>query len=185
MVARFSTQPPTPEKQAIYFCTMDDRGAQLVATVPGIELHIDPTRKYVLVDISPDTSVGCTSYSRVGEQTEVVHKHLPIWQKSVVLVCEEVDTLPQRAADTVGAMKYYLRRVTTLEWDCRLSTKPGPGRWLPFEPTLAHIKFISCASRSVTPPELFCDPAAATGLWGQIDWYCNWKRCPVYKVYLV
>ena len=84
------TQPRTPEKQAIYFCTMDDKGAQLVATVPGIKLHIDPTRKYVLVDISPDTSVRCTSYSRVGEQTEVVHKHLPIWQKSMVLVCEEV-----------------------------------------------------------------------------------------------
>ena len=34
-------RPPTPETKAIYCSTMDGRDAQLVATVPGIELHID------------------------------------------------------------------------------------------------------------------------------------------------
>ena len=101
------TQSPTPEKRAIYSCTMGDRDAQLVATVPGIELPINTATKYVLVDISPDTSswrddgvLGC-------EEERVGHQHLPIWQESVVLVCEEVDTLPQPTiANYLWKMEY-------------------------------------------------------------------------------
>ena len=36
---------------------MDSEIVKLVATVPGIELNIDPSSTYVLVDISPDYSL--------------------------------------------------------------------------------------------------------------------------------
>ena len=50
-------KPPTPDTKAIYCSTVDGKDAQLVATVAGIELHIDSRSKYVLVDISPDLSL--------------------------------------------------------------------------------------------------------------------------------
>ena len=140
------SQLPTPEKQAVYSCTMGNKGAQLRATVPGIELHIDSATKYVLVDISPDISLWPWVKS-VCQKTDVGHEHLPIWQESVVLVCKEVDTLPRPAEDSSKVMEYYLRRITTLEWDCRLSANPGTIQWLPFEPSLVHMQSIVCSAR--------------------------------------
>ena len=195
-------QPPTPEKQPIYLCTMGGRSTQLAAIVPGIELHIDSTRKYVLVDISPD-------YSEWGrcEKTDMGHEHLPIWQESVVLVCEEVDPLPM--ADTCSViresniMKYYVRRVTTLEWDCKLPQPgpvgpvdvwdsklppPGPGRWLPFKPSLLHTGSVFCGAWSgegpYPPPWVFCDPTAVAGLPIK-NGRREWDKCQFYVVFLV
>ena len=202
-------QPPTPEKQSIYLCTMGGRSTQLAAIVPGIELHIDSTRKYILVDISPDYSEW-----RSCENTDMGHEHLPIWSESVVLVCEEVD--PHPTVDTCSViresniMKYYLRRVTTLEWDCRLPQPgpvpqrepvhewdsrlppPGPGRWLPFKPSLEHMGSVVCLAEgrmydselSPCPPDVFCDPEAVAGLPIK-NGRREWDKCPVYEVYLV
>ena len=195
------TQPPTPGKKAIYFCTMGDNGAQLVATVPGIELQIDSGSKYVLVDISPDRSLWPHVPWEKCKKTDIGHEHLPIWQESVILICEEVDTLVQPTTDIAGGaesspeiMRYCLRRVTTLEWNCRLSAKPSPGRWLPFEPSLVHMRSVVCSARapsfinSISPSmlDVFCDPAAVAGLLSQEEWdgKCD-GQWPVYKVYLV
>ena len=181
------TQPPTSEKQATYFCTMDGKGARLEATVPGIELHLDSATKYVLVDISPDYSLWPASHFWMCQKTKRGHEHLPIWQESVVLVCEEVDTLPRPAKRPFGVMEYYLRRVTTLKWDCRLAAEPGPGRWLPFEPSLVHIRSVFCSAQGPStgfPHHLFCDPAVDTGLWDRWDFDDRWKW-PVYEVFLV
>ena len=143
-------QPPTPETKAIYSSTMDGKNAQLVATVPGIELQIDSGGRYVLIDISPDRSLW--SYNEeYCTKTEIGHEHLPIWQTSVILVCEEVDILAQLVAEraagsSTAVMRYRLRRVTTLEWDCRTSAEPGPGRWLPFKPSLVHLGSVHCSA---------------------------------------
>ena len=186
-------QPPTPEKLPIYLCTMGGRSTQLAAIIPGTELHIDSTSKYVLVDISPDYSEW-----RVCKKTDVGHEHLPIWQESVVLVCEEVDPFP--TVDTTCSVitesnitKYYLRRVTTLEWDCRLSAQPGPGRWMPFKPSLVHMRSVLCSAlgapsreRPYPTPGVFCDPAVVAGLVSQEGWHDKWEeRLPVCEVYLV
>ena len=193
-------QPPTPEKKPIYLCTIGGRSTQIAAIVPGIELHIDSTRKYVLVDISPDYS----EWSRC-ENTDIGHEHPPIWPESVVLVCEEVDPLP--TVDTCSViresniMKYYLRRVTTLEWDCKLPlpepvhvwySPRGPGRWLPFKPSLERMGSVVCSAEGPTlnterapdPPDVFCDPAAVTGLPIK-NGRREWDKCQVYEVYLV
>ena len=198
------TQPPAPNKKEIYCCTMDGKDALLAATVPGIELRIDLGRRYVLVDISPDHSLWVKSIYRCME-TSMGHEHLPIWPKSVILVCEEVE---QSIADTVrvtegssATMRYCLRRVTTLEWDCELSEKPGSGHWLPFEPSLVHIRYIICSTyggyRCVwdydlsfgspgPDPNVFCDPVAVAGLMNQEGWDEELhKRWPVYSVYLI
>ena len=127
-------QPPTPQTKAVYCCTMDSKDAQLVATVPGIELDIDPRSKYVLVHLSP------------------VRRSGPL-DESVILVCEEVDTLAQPAADStpvqptakdsLAIMRYRLRRVTTLEWDCRTPDDVwhrSPKHVLPFKPSLVRIE---------------------------------------------
>ena len=187
------SQPPTPEKKAVYSCTMDNKDAQLVATVPGIELHIDSATKYVLVDISPDISLWPGTDSTSCQKTDAGHEHLPIWQESVVLVCEEVDTLPRPTKGSSTVMEYYLRRITTLEWDCRLSTNPDTTHWLPFEPSLVHMRSIVCSARgesftnTLSPePEVFCDPTAVAGLLSQDGWHDKWKeQWPVYEVYLV
>ena len=191
------TQPPTPEKQAIYFCTKDDKSVQLMATVPGIELHIDPATKYVLVDISPDNSLWPAH--QMCQKTNVGHEHLPIWQESVVLVCEEADTPSQPTEGSLKIMKYNLRRVTTLAYET------GPGNWLPFEPSLVHIRSIVCSARgasftaTLTPsPNVFCDPAVDTGVLKQKGKaigspfslekrkLTKWRgRFPMYEVYLV
>ena len=92
-------EPPEAEWKATYRCTMSDKGVHLNATVPGIKLPIDSSRKYVLVDI-----------------------------RGVVIVCEEVDIVAQPTADTetirvaewtLVIKRYFLRRITTLEWDSR------------------------------------------------------------------
>ena len=207
-------QPPSPGKEAVYLCTMDDSEdtAQLVATVPGIELRIDPTSKYVLVDISPDRSLWPWSKNpedpRGCMKTAIGHEHLPIWEKSVVVVCKEVVTLAEAASDAIGnklgnintrpstAMKYYLRRVTTLDWDCTLPPEPetqaaaepsslGHGRWLPFSPSLVHKWSIVCSVKGSPPrgyfseiPHVFCEPEAITDLDNHQQW-------PSYEVYLV
>ena len=92
--------------KATYCATMDGKDAWLVATVPGIEVHIDSRSKYVLVDISLDhgTQSLVKRYKDrlrgipVGH--EHIHEHLTLWPKSVIIVCEEVDTFPQQASDT-------------------------------------------------------------------------------------
>ena len=131
----------TPETKAIYCSTMDGKDAQLVATVPGIELDIDSGIKYVLVDISPDLSLWPGNIDNTCRNTDKGHEHLPVWPKSVIIVCEEVDTLALPSA----VMKYRLRRITTLEWECR---QPGnqDGCWLPFKPSLEHMRSIVCSS---------------------------------------
>ena len=182
------TQSPTPEKRAIYSCSIGIQSAQLMATVPGIELPINSATKYVLVDISPDKSLWSACYI----SREKGHEHLPIWQESVVLVCEEVDTLPRptTAKDSLK-MKYYLRRITTLEWDCRISTHRGPGRWLPFQPSLVHRKSIVCSTwgpefNDTLDPGMFCDLAAMWNLEGRFtewvertpDRFTEWMERP-------
>ena len=184
--------------------------------MPGIELQIDSKSHYVLVDISPDPSlwplnrheVDSSNIHRILDcckETDIGHDHLPIWRKSVVLVCEEVDTLAQPKTDTVlttegslTIMRYRLRRVTTLEWNCRLAAIPAdpksPGHWLPFEPSLVHMRSVVCSAtggrHSVSPlvddPDMFCDPKAVKGLWSREGWHQEWhKQWPVYEVYLV
>ena len=135
-------KPPTPETKAIYCSTVDGKDAQLVATVPGIELDIDSRSKYVLVDISPDSSLWPLNSTHTCSDTHEGHDHLPIWPKSVIIVCEEVDTLECPSAD----MGYRLRRVTTLEWECG---QPGnlDGCWLPFEPSLVHMRSLVCSTK--------------------------------------
>ena len=108
---------------------MDGKDAQLVATVPGIELHIDSKSKYVLVDISPDLSLWPDNTDNMCKNTDEGHEHLPIWPKSVIIVCLECPS-----AD----MSYRLRRVTTLEWE-------ADGCWLPFKPSLVHMRSIVCS----------------------------------------
>ena len=184
-------QQPTSNKKAVYRSTMGGKYAQLEATVPGIEPDIDSRNKYVLVDISPDRSTwwttGCTD-------TSIRHEHLPIWQKSVILVCKEVDTLAQPAAEIVqvrsnslAVSRYNLRRVTTLEWDCRQSDTRC---WLPFEPSLVYIRSSVCSARGgphavnrlfpleMSFPHVFCDPAMIQDL-GKL------MPFPVYRVFLV
>ena len=210
------TQPPTPEKKAMYCSTIDGKDAQLEATVPGIDLNIDSRINYVLVDISPDSSLWplekeVVEYSNIigmldcCQETDIEHDHLPIWQKSVVLVCEEVDTIAQSKADNalvsegpLATMRYCLRRVTTLEWNCRQSATPAdtrsPRHWLPFQPSLVHMRSVVCSAtgglHSISPwvedPDVFCDPGAVTGLWSEEGWQQEWhKRWPFYEVYLV
>ena len=130
-------KPSTPETKAIYCSTMDGKDAQLVATVPGIELHIDSRIKYVLVDISPDPSLWPDNSVHTCFDTDEGHEHLPIWPASVIIVCLECPS-----AD----MKYRLRRVTTLEWEC---IQPGKadGCWLPFEPSLEHMRSMVCRAK--------------------------------------
>ena len=194
-------QPPTPEKEAVYCCTKDSKNAQLIATAPGIELNIDPRNKYVLVDISPDRSLWPESDERC-QQTGIGHEHLPIWQESVVIICEKVETLAQPAADTAKVkvtkrssviMRYSLRRVTTLGWDCGPAAGGSLGSWLPFEPSLVHMRSVVCSARGgsndvtlLRSQNVFCDPAAVAGLLSQEGWHKEWHRqCPAYEVYLV
>ena len=197
-------KPHTPEMKAIYCCTLDGKDAQLVATVPGIELHIDSRSKYVLVDISPDLSLWPRNTENTCIYDDEGHEHLPIWPKSVIIVCEEVDTLALECPSVV--MKYRLRRVTTLEWECKQPGKPGPGCWLPFEPSLQHMRSIVCRvmgsgfldyldnegkyiseNEGTDSPDnedidlnVFCNPGAVASLLSQEP-----SRWPIYEVYLL
>ena len=181
-------QAPTSEKKAVYCCTMDGKDVQLLATVPGIEPHIDPGKKYVLVDISPDFSVWLAGDGCEVPGVKRGHEHLPIWQESVIIVCEEVTPTAGTTKHSSKGVKYRLRRVTTLEWDCRLSAEPGPGRWLPFKPSLVHLRSVLCSAGIRGPwglPYVFCDPEAVTDRLDRGKGWRNSKRCPMYKVFLV
>ena len=194
---------PTPETKAIYCSTVDGKDAQLVATVPGIELHIDSKSKYVLVDISPDLSLWPDNDFNTCKNTDEGHQHLPIWTRSVIIVCEEVDTLECPSAD----MKYRLRRVTTLEWECR---QPGKADrcWLPFKPSLEHMRSIVCSAKGREFLEsldnegtdssdnenidlnVFCDPVAVASLLSQEGWHKDWpqgwhSQWPTCEVYVM
>ena len=197
-------KPPTPETKAIYCSTRGGRDAQLVATVPGIELHIDSRSKYVLVDISPDLSLWPRNTENTCIYDDEGHEHLPVWPKSVIIVCEEVDTLALECPSVV--MKYHLRRVTTLEWECTQPGKPGPRCWLPFEPSLQHMRSIVCRvmgsgfldyldnegkfiseNEGTDGPDnedidlnVFCNPGAVASLLSQEP-----SRWPIYEVYLL
>ena len=131
-------QRPTPETKAIYCRTVDGQDAQLVATVPGIELDIDSRSKYVLVDISPYLSLWPDNDFNTCRNTDKGHEHLPIWPKSVIIIALEC---------LLAHMKYRLRRVTTLEWECRQPGKPDPGCWLPFKPSPVHMRSIVCKAK--------------------------------------
>ena len=177
-------KPPTPETKAIYCSTVDDKDAQLVATVPGIELHIDSKSKYVLVDISPDLSLWPDNDFNTCKNTDEGHEHLPIWPKSVIIVCLECPS-----AD----MNYRLRRITTLEWECREPGKAG-GCWLPFEPSLEHMRSIVCSAKGREflksldnegtdssdneniDLDVFCDPVVVASLLSQEGWHQDWPQ---------
>ena len=184
-------KPPTSKTNAIYCSTMDGKEAQLVATVPGIELHIDSKRKYVLIDINPDLSLWPENTDHTCGNTDEGHEHLPIWPGSVIIVALECPS-----AD----MKYRLRRITTLEWECRQPGK-ADGCWLPFEPSLEHMRSIVCSAKgreflkSLDNEDsdssdnsdnehidlnVFCDPVVVASLLSQEP--SQWPR---YEVYLV
>ena len=203
-------QPPTAKGKAAYHCSMNGELVELVATVPGLELNIDPRSTYVLVDISPDCSLWPSEgvgYCR-GEWEG--HVHRPIWQESVIIVCKEVDSLAQPVRVTTSSpavLRYRLRRITTLEWNCERRKAQSPlslvprhprynrliadGVWLPFKPSLEHMKSVVCSAEggphSITAlrsPDVFCDPAVVAGLPVNNGRY-EWDKCPVYEVYLV
>ena len=190
-------QSPTSTTKAVYRSTMGGNYAQLVATVPGVEPDINSASRYVLVDISPDHSLRSMIPRSHCEGNTAGHEHLPIWRESVIIVCEEVDIVTQPSSTV---MRYRLRRVTTLMWDCRLPTRPRPpglGRWLPFTPSLLHMRSVVCSAgghRAVLllrasderDPDVFCDPAAAAGVLSRAGWHQEWdKQWPAYEVYLV
>ena len=182
-------QPPTSKGRAVYHCSMDSKLVELVATVPNIELDIDSRGTYVLVDISPDYSLWSLQHLHLHDEA-AGHAHPPIWLKSVIIVCE--DSLAQPVQATTGSpeiLRYRLRRITTLEWDCR---GPHGKHWLPFKPSLEHMRSVLCAREGLfrrlgsgcPPIDTFCDPAAVAGLpinGGRIEW----DKCPLYEVYLV
>ena len=200
-------QPPTPETEAIYCATMDGNDAHLVATVPGVKPNIISKSKYVLVEFGPDRTLQSNVPRSHCDKTNIGHGHPPVWQESIVIVCEEVGTLSQPTTGTTqvpkgssSVMRYRLRRVTTLKWDCRLPAgprSPSLGRWLPFKPSLVHIRSVVCSAnggyKSVyllqasdeRDIDIFCEPEAVAGQF-QDGWQEDWdKRWPSYEVYLV
>ena len=114
---------------ASYNCSMGmgSETSELVATVRGIELDIDPRSRYVLVDISPEHWLA----TNLGVSQGYVSS--PRWRRSVIIVCQEVDNLahaqPVRVTKkgSLAIMRYRLRRVTTLYWETRLR---GNQSWL-------------------------------------------------------
>ena len=192
-------QPPTPEEKAAYHCSVGSKSVELVATVPGIEVNFDSRTTYVLVDISPDYSLvsrGLCMEKLAG------HVHLPMWQKSVIIVCEEVDTFAQLATHSPEILRYRyrLRRITTLEWDCSLGELGLRGKddynWLPFKSSIEHITSLICSTEggchNTLPPDVFCDPAIVGGLprkkiagYAYRNGKIEWHKCPAYEVYLV
>ena len=198
------SRPPTPKKKATYRCSMGGNHVTLVATIPGVAPNIDSKSKYVLVDISPDHSLWPSELHERCRETGIGHEHPPIWLESVIIVCEEEEegggkkeeekeeedymSSPQPSLSAV-ITRYRLRRVTTLEWDCREITKISarkwsyrPRHWLPFKPSLVHMRSILCSAEGGPPPphsvtssssssfsacsslDVFCEPAAYAGL---------------------
>ena len=111
-------QSPTSEREASYHCSMgmNSEISELVATVPGIELNIDSSSWYVLADISPDHSLGPSKEVGHYHMDLVGHVHPPLRRKSVIIVCKEVDV--EVITSSPAILRYSLRRITTLEWDC-------------------------------------------------------------------
>ena len=188
-------QRPTRQRKAIYYCFMDHKLVELVATVPGVEFNIDSKSTYVLVDISSDYSLWPDTCIR----SWVGHAHPPLWSESVIIVCKEIDNLAQPVQITTSSpaiLRYRLRRITTLLWDCKLPNWQPTAikRWLPFRPSLEHMRSVvynAEASKegphSVTSLcllDVFCDPAAVAGLPIK-NGRREWDKCPVYEVYLV
>ena len=186
--------PPTPSARAVYHSSRNGKLVELVATVSGIELNIDSKTKYVLVDISPDNSLWPSTEFEHGRWDLVGHVHRPIWQSSVIILCEEVDSLAhaQPAQVTTGSpaiLRYRLRRITTLIYDTM-----GSNGWLPVKPSLEHMRSVVCSAeaskegpQSVTSLcllDVFCDPAAVAGLPIK-NGRREWDQCPLYEVYLV
>ena len=190
-------QAPTSEKKAAYHCSIGSRSVELVATVPGIEVNFDSRTTYVLVDISPDNSL--LSWGPCLEKL-AGHVHLPIWKKSVIIVCEEVDTFAQLATHSPAILtnRYRLRRLTTLEWDCSTGERRRSRRrqdhyhWLPFTPSLEHMTSLVCSAEGGRhdrrPPDVFCDPTVVAGLPrkknGEYEYENDRFTCPAYEVYL-
>ena len=181
-------QPPTSEGKAVYHCFMGSKLVELAATVPGVESNIDSRSTYVLVDISPDKSL----WPRRCLQPQVKHVHQPIWSNSVIIVCEEMDNLAQPVQVTTRSpaiLRYRLRRITTLLWDWKIQNP----RWLPFKPSLEHIRSVVCSAEgglyletNSFPPDVFCDPdpPVVARLWFKKR-RRDWDKCPLYEVYLV
>ena len=162
-------RPPTPKGKAAYGCWMgmDSETVELVATVPGIELNIDSSSTYVLVDISPDYSLWplpddpiswSTREIQVGCWSAEGHVHPPLWRESVVIVCKEVDNLAHVqpsgvTTDSLETLRYRLRRITTLKWNRDISSGPDfdPNNcWLPFKPSLEHMRSVACRADGPT-----------------------------------
>ena len=192
-------QPPTSEKKAAYHCSVGSKSVELVATVPGIEVSFDSRTTYVLIDISPDYSLVYRGpcYDKLAG-----HVHRPMWHKSVVIVCEEVDTFAQLATHSPAILtyQYRLRRITTLEWDCSTGELGWRGQdyyhWLPFKQSLEHITSLVCSAEgghhNRYHPYVFCDPAAVAGLprtknakYKFLNGRLELDKCPKYEVYLV
>ena len=182
---------PTSDGVAAYYCSMGmgHNIVELVATVPGVELDLDPRSRYVLVDISPEYSLCCMEH-RCHEDMQG-HVHEPIWERSVIIVCEEVDNLEhaqpvQATTYSPAIVRYRLRRVTTLYW---IAQQQGCKDWLPFRPSLEHTTSVDCGGpkrvTSLSPPDTFCDPAAVAGLRTKNGRGERGSMCPAYEVYLV
>ena len=181
---------PTTDGVAAYHCSMGmgHNIVELVATVPGVELDLDPRSRYVLVDISPDYSLCCMEHRcRKGRRG---HVHRPIWERSVIIVCEEVDNLAhvkpvQVTTSSPAIVRYRLRRVTTLYWDAQ---QQGRKDWLPFRPSLEHITSVDCGGpKRVTfwfPRDTFCNMAVFARLPTKIG-SREMDKCLAYEVYLV
>ena len=139
---------------------------------------------------SPDPSLWPRNVIHTCLHTDEGHEHLPIWPKSVIIVCLECPSTD---------MKYRLRRVTTLEWECRQPDNPD-GCWLPFKPSLEHMRSTLCRAKGrefLKSPDnacidldVFCDPAAVASLLSQEGWhkdwpqrwYSQWPTCEVYVI---
>ena len=191
---------PTSNAEAAYHCSMGmgSEIVELVATVPRIELNIDSQSRYILVDISPDRSLWPPRALDKCRWDLEGHVHPPIWGRSVIIVCKEVDNLAhaqpvQVTTHAPAILRYRLRRITTLEWDCR-PPRQGDKCWLPFKPFLEHMRSVVCSAvgskdelrcaTSLCPPDVFCNPTAVAGLPVTNGWR-EWDKCPVYEVYLV
>ena len=195
---------PTCKGEASYHCSMGmgSETVELVATVPGVELDTDSRSRCVLVDISPDLTLW--NINRSCHISGLRHVHHPIWKRSVIIVCEEVDNLAhvkpvQVTTSSPAIVRYRLRRVTTLYWNCALVKFYKS--WLPFKPSLEHIRSVFCREpkhlTSLFPPDTFCDPAVARDLIETVTYgrgVCRyeldecrhrWDERPVYEVYLV
>ena len=155
---------PTSNAEAAYHCSMGmgSEIVELVATVPRIELNIDSQSRYILVDISPDRSLWPPRALDKCRWDLEGHVHPPIWGRSVIIVCKEVDNLAhaqpaQVTTHSPAILRYRLRRITTLEWDCR-PPRQGDKCWLPFKPFLEHMRSVVWGQRMSSALQPPCAP---------------------------